>query len=448
MPIGVPFLNGQRELSIVLAEPVVLLRGLPSDPSTQVLRGEVELLLSKPMTASLVIVNLSGKSQILWPERLGGRNKMFYEKTVFDQSIILESKPEEQQLMIPGLYRWNFEFLIPNKIVETIEDDTAQVNYYITATVQRPGLHIPNLKCRKNILLLRTLSCSDDSLTSHALPSPSIISERKTDICDATFYIEKSIVSSGTQFPISIVLSPRTKHVFLESIDITLTEKRVYQIPEYGAIRAELHDYKLQLLSVSNMADIEQMEQAMIPPSDISLKQLRQALTAKNAHITLDSTPFQYRFIFTLPNCQSVNHTTYSKEINFLHHLKIVVTLSTIMPDKSSSANPVRKRCHIQLETPMTILDCRLKEDYSILPTYHQSMADVSIQEEEEDILLKKRDGFFHCPCYIDYKKTRKKGSGKEWNLIQQNNGIVSPDSDAQFGLSPPPPYNAIDNKH
>ncbi|KAI8084370.1 uncharacterized protein B0P05DRAFT_535293, partial [Gilbertella persicaria] len=324
MPIAVPFFTGYKQFSIELAEPVVLLRGPPTDPTTHVLRGEVELVLTKPMSASQVLVKLVGNSNMLWPEGLGARgSKVYHEKTILEQNIILDSRPEDNPMLPAGLHRWPFEFLIPSSMVETIEDEMAQVYYYVSATVQRPGIGTPNLRCRRNILLLRTLSWSEDVIASHALPTTSIVAERKTDACDATFYIEKSIVSSGTQFPISIVLTTQMKNVSLESIHITLTEKRTYQVPEYNARRAELHDFKLQLASVNNMADSDQMRQVMMSASDLPLHQIRQLLAAKNAHIPLGTTPFQYRFLFTLPNCLTLNHTTYFKEMNFLHYLKI-----------------------------------------------------------------------------------------------------------------------------
>ncbi|KAI9468883.1 MAG: hypothetical protein EXX96DRAFT_512533 [Benjaminiella poitrasii] len=440
MPIAVPFLTGSRQLSIELAEPVVLLRGPPSDPTTHVLRGEVELMLSKPMSATQVIVKLMGKSNMLWPEGLGPRGaKVYHEKTVLEQNIILDCRPEDDQMLPAGLNRWPFEFLIPNRMVETIEDEMAQLYYYVSAVVQRPGMGIPNLRCRRNILLLRTLSWSDNVLASNSLPTTSIVAERKTDACDATIYIEKSIVSSGTQFPISIVLTTQMKNVSLESMSITLTERRVYEVPEYNARRAELHDFKLQLSTISNMADTEQMSQVMMPSSDIPIQQIRKALSAKNAHIPLGSNPFQYKFVFTLPNCLTLNHTTYYREMNFLHHLKIDLELSLVK---------AIKRTHIHLETPITILDCRLKEDFSTLPTYQESMTDTLVDEDDEDDIIKKRAGFFICPCYVDYKKKSKKLSGRELLMIRQNNNYEARPSSSRssstecLSLPPPPPYD------
>jgi hypothetical protein len=433
MPIAVPFLTGHKQLSIELAEPVVLLRGPPTDPTTQVLRGEVHLFLSKPMTAQQTVVKLVGKSKMSWPEGLGTRGtKVYHEKVILEQSVTLDTRSVDQPTLPAGLNRWPFEFLIPNKVVETIEDDLATVQYYIVAVVKRSGLGAMNLniKTRRNILLLRTLSGSEHSMASNSLPATSIVVERQTDFGDATIYIEKSIASSGTQFPISIVLTAQKKNLHVEAISVMLVEKRVYRVPEYNARRAELHDFKLHLASVSSMADSEQMKQAMVPSSDISLSQIRRVITTKNAHIPLGDTPFQYKFVFTLPNCLTLNHTTWYKEMNFLHHLKLDIEIST---------GTAKERKHIYLETPITILDCRLKEDFTTLPTYQQSLSDTTVDAQDELDLLNKRDGYFICPCYVDYKKKSKDKSGKEV-IRQQNASSSSPDL-------PPPDYATLDSK-
>lgn len=450
MPIAVPFFTGSKQLSIELAEPVVLLRGLPSDPTTHVLRGEVELLLSRPMATCQVLVQLVGKSNMLWPDGLGQRGtKVYNEKTILDQNLILTMN--ENQVLPAGINRWPFEFLISNKLVETIEDEMAQVYYYIAATVQRPGISTPNLRSRRDILLLRTLAPSDASLTSYALPTTSIMAERKTDACDATIHIEKSIASSGTQFPISIVLSTQLKNIQLESINIVLTEKRLYYVPEYNARRVELYDYKLQLNSIIDIADSQHMKEAMIPTSDIPPHQLRRAITAKNAAVPLGVTPFQYKFIFTLPNCLSLNHTTYCKEMSFSHNLKIDIELSVpstgIRPPSPNGtcSNEILKtieRTTIHLETPITILDCRLKEDYTTLPTYQESMSDTAVNDHDTDELSKKRTGFFICPCYVDYKKTSSKFIRKDRMMMRQNSAEFSHTNESSDStLPPPPPY-------
>lgn len=353
---------------------------------------------------------------------------MYHEKTIHEQNLILQSWPDNstEKVLAAGLHRWPFEFLLTNRMVETIEDEMAKVFYYLSATVHRPGMGVVNLRTRRDILVLRTLTWSDNALTTHALPITSITAERRLDCCDATICIEKSIMSSGTQFPISITLAPNVKGVHLECISVILTEQRVYRLPEYGAKRSEMIDFRLKLSSVASLADPHEICEGLVPASDVPLPQLRRALTAKNAHIPLVANPFQYRFILDLPNCIVLNHTSTFDEIDFRHYLKVRIELT--VPNQP-------ERSVIHLETPITILDCRLKEDYATLPTYEEALSDPAIEHEDEDA---KPSGFFACPCYLEYKKKRRCGR-EEWMKIRQRNMVDA--------VPPPPPYELFDEK-
>ncbi|KAG0174835.1 hypothetical protein DFQ28_007333 [Apophysomyces sp. BC1034] len=400
----VPFFSS-RQLAIELTEPVVILRGHPSDPTTDLLRGEVELVLNKPTVTSSIQIKLVGKSRMLWPEGIGARGtKLYHEKTIHEQTLLLQ--PSETTLPA-GLHRWSFEFLLSNRLAETIEDEMAKVFYYVTATVHRVGTY--KLRCQRNILVLRTLTWSD--FTSQSLRSPSIIMDRRLNGCDANICIESSIASSGTQFPIALTLLPHAKHVQLEAFSAVLTERRVYRLPEYNARRAEMYDFKLPLTTATDL-----LEPTFA--TEIPFDHLRKAVNTKVAHIPIQ-TVFQHRLVFTLPGCINLNHTTTFKEIDIRHYLKLNIEISAPSDDNN------RARQQITIETPITILDCRLKDDYSTLPTYEEALMDPTLDHEDE-----KPTGFFICPCYLEYRKKRRPCSRQEWLTIRQH--LHSP---------PPPPY-------
>ncbi|KAF7731516.1 hypothetical protein EC973_009280 [Apophysomyces ossiformis] len=402
----VPFFSS-RQLSIELTEPVVILRGHPSDPATDLLRGEVELVLNKSTVTSSIAIKLVGKSRMLWPEGIGPRGtKLYHEKTIHEQTLLLQ--PTETTLAA-GLHRWSFEFLLSNKLAETIEDEMAKVFYYVSATVHRAGSY--KLRCRRNILVLRTLTWSD--LTSQSLRSPSIVMDRRLNGCDANICIESSVISSGTQFPIALTLLPHAKHVQLEAFSAVLTERRVYRLPEYGARRAEMCDFKLPLTAATDL--LEPTFATEIPFDDV-----RRAVTTKVAHIPIHSV-FQHRLVFTLPGCINLNHTTTFKEIDIRHYLRLTIEISSLAEDND------RVRHQMSVETPITILDCRLKDDYSTLPTYEEALTDPTLDQEDE-----KPTGFFICPCYLEYQKKRR--------------SYVRQESLAALHLHnpPPPPYEHL----
>jgi hypothetical protein len=380
---------------------------------------------------------------------IGARGtKLYHEKIIHEQNIILQSFPENPKLegiLAPGVHRWPFQFLLSNQLIETIEDEMAKVFYYVSATIHRVGMGATKLRSRRDILLLRTPTWSDNALTANSLPTTSITSDRKMEVCDATICIEKSHASSGTQLPISISLSPNIKHVFIESISVILTEKRVYRLPEFQARRVELHDFKVPLSSVSCMIDPDLTTHGLI--SQLSLKEMRRALGVKNAHIPLDEGPFQHRLIFQIPNCVHLNHSSTFSEIDIRHLLKIHIELTSPAGTNNSSdpASIDVARTHIRLETPITILDCRLKEDYNALPTYEEALLVDPILDDKE-LSESKPTGFFLCPCYLEYKKKRKCGR-QDWMKIRdedQTNNVIHINSDE---TKPPPSYESLDHK-
>ncbi|KAI9027484.1 hypothetical protein CLU79DRAFT_811675 [Phycomyces nitens] len=422
MPVSVPFFMN-RQLSIALAEPVVILRGNPRDPVTNVLRGEVELVLTKPTPVSTITIQFVGQSRMLWPEGsrhfigIGSRGmKLMHEKKIYEQELVLMSAQDDQnkQVLGVGLHRWPFEFLLPNNLVDTIEDETAKTNYSLQVLAIRPNAH--KLRCRRNVLVLRTMTSSDAALESHSLQSLSTTTTRHMDLCDVSLCIETSVASSGTPFPISLVINPNTKQVHLESFSVILTERRVYRLPEYDARRTEENDFKVKLGTASSMIDPSLALEA------VSLDQLRRAVSTKNAHIEIGANSFQYRFMFTLPNCVDVNHSTDFYEILIRHRLRIQIELK-------NGDGDLRQ---VYLEVPITILDCRLKEDYSILPTYEEALLNPVYDEGE------KPGGFFVCPCYLDYQKKRRVNAKQEWIAFRNS----SQKHNHNHAHPPPPAYD------
>ncbi|KAI8336756.1 hypothetical protein BC941DRAFT_428005 [Chlamydoabsidia padenii] len=480
MPVQVPFFSGHK-LSINLAEDTVILRGLTNDDGTFVLRGEVELVVTKPINVTSIVIKLVGKSFTLWTEGIGsGRNtKYSYEKKIHEQELVLQnwattstpitsrsgsassfkpikgnkedtsgttssnsnsnSKANNSGTLTAGLHRWPFEFFLSNKLVETIEDETGKVFYYLSAIIHRPSGIQTKIKCRRNVLVLRTPHWSDNALTANSLPSTSIISDRHHPACDATICIEKSMASSGTQFPINITLAPNMKNVFLESISVLLSERRIYRLPEFGARRGEMYDFKLRLLSITNLSDMttytpngdddeDQQEQQMTMDQKV-----RRAIYLKNAHIPLTGDPFQFRFVFNLPNCIDLNHSSTFNEIDIRHFLKLAIGIQS--PKGHST---------LRLDTNITVLDCRLKEDYTTLPTYEAALSDLTVDMEDDPTnSIGDLSGFFICPCYLDYKKKRQISSKKEWIMMRHNNH-QSHNQTQSSSTSAPPSYDMI----
>lgn len=328
---------------------------------------------------------------------IGARGtKLYHEKTIHEQNIILST---ETLNLSSGLHKWPFEFLMSNKLVETIEDEFAKVQYHLTASIERTGFGSSKMKSRKDILLLRT-EWSDMALTNNALRDTSVNIERHLKSCDAFICLEKTTASSGTDIAVDLTLSPLIKGVFLESISAVLTERRIYRLPEYQARRHEFTDQDIQLKRTVDISEFA----ATGDSQPVTESDLRRALTSYYAQVPLSGAPFQQRLVFTLPNCIRTNHSTTYSEINIKHWLKLDIVISRPATEEDTHTTEDKQTCfdRIRLDIPMTILDCRLKEDFGTLPTYHAAVMDYKLEDETEV------QGF-QCPCFVAFRKTQKK---------------------------------------
>ncbi|KAG1472363.1 hypothetical protein G6F56_001580 [Rhizopus delemar] len=359
MPVISQFFTGAKQLHIELIEPVVFLRVDAQDPSTHVLRGEVSVLFTKPISSTSVTLKLFGKSSILWPEGIQG-GKSIFEETIHEQELILQ--PESKSVLKAGLYRWPFQFFLSNHLPETIEDDRGKVFYYLIAIMHRGGVTHSPLRARRDLLLLRTPHWSERP--------PDGAQEQHLSECDASIRLEKFACSSGTHLPLELSILPRVKHLTLKSIRVSLTEKRKYTMNQTRRLLS--HDFKIKVVEAKSLFD---------PPQDI-----QPALELENAHISLCDWPVQHRLVLLLPNCDHVNHSSTYSNIHIKHTLKIDIHLH-----KDSDFS-------ICFKAPITLLDCRLRDDYDVLPTYQQALLPAEISEE----------GLI-CPQLSLYKKKKPK---------------------------------------
>ncbi|KAG1403149.1 hypothetical protein G6F60_005231 [Rhizopus arrhizus] len=411
MPAISHLLTGAKQLSIDLTEPVVFLKVDANDPSTHVLRGEVSVVLTKPITATQVTIRFTGKCSMVWPEGVGTKiSKILHEKVIYEEDLILQSFPEQPKsegILNPGLHRWPFQFLLSNQLTETIEDVRGKVFYYMIATIHRVGVATTKLRARRDVLLLRTPDWPNDDNNTHSL----MTSEHHFNIGDTSINVEKTICSSGTEIPISLSILPKVKHVSIESISVIITEKRVYLLPEFKASRVELSDFKVTLSNATSLFD----DPTIVQPS---FKDIQRSLSVKNAHISLNEGPLHHRLVFLLPNCYHLNHSTTYSDISIVHTLKINIELSYAGDT----------RIPIRFETPITILDCRLREDHT-LPTYEEALLYNTVVNEEG-----KPTESFVCPRYLSYKKgkgtQRDRAKPRNETALYHNNSLPPPSYD------------------
>ncbi|CAO3599646.1 unnamed protein product [Absidia cylindrospora] len=401
----------------------IVLRGSPDEDASYVFSSHATLSLSKPEKIVNISVSLVSTSFVYFPEGMGARaSKTTFEKTLSKQTLILL---KEKTAFPAGVHTFPFTFIVPNSLVDTIEDEYGRVRHMVELQVGRTSktsILNPWRISKPVLVLLQDLSQTFD---------------RKLTSADVTTMVDVAAVSPGDLFTIRFTIQPHRKHVQLESIETTVTESRRYSVPSLGAWRTTSDTFPLRYLYATPLID---SSLASFSP----LASTMEALFNNKQVAALDLVDtFAYRITFATPTCKSnIHHTTRFEDILFRHRLDIQLTLSylnddgireyvtsttppslegtpsanashhhqqlitasstTATPDllttttidsgssspsptwqsvlhklrKGKSGNTFDNGRHYEkmaISTPIHVFNCRLKEDYGSLPSYFET---------------------------------------------------------------------------
>ncbi|CEG69684.1 hypothetical protein RMATCC62417_05721 [Rhizopus microsporus] len=551
-------LLSQEKISFDPIKPLIL-RGPPSENASSVFTGTVVLTLSKATKITGMTVTFKSVATTYWPEGIGNRGtRLTHEKILSEESVqVLEARKNEFIKLPAGTHRFPFAFIVPNSIVETIEDVYGRVRHTVDAKVAlyASGLQqiLNSWHVSKPVLVLRAYM-SDSLLTNNSLQDLSRTYEKCLPAADIQLVVERAAFSSGDLFFLRLILEPHRKKVRLEHMELSVTESRRYNVAEARANRTDTEVFTLPFLKSVKL--VEGGEDVTDGEGD-----LRSVFTKNGNAVELTNT-IAYRITFATPTCmRNIHHTTYYKDILFRHHLNITMTISFVDNDtnisrpmlstnsstssfgeetsgstiQQSSAIPntnhismdhsieqqaaqvantlvtpppaafspnthprepiltnttvihhmnnintnpsqqsmwlsklrkptnqkengtqvIRKRETIRLETPITVFDCRLKEDYGRLPSYselnvtsdlsHGDDKNKMLQEiMEQDLMLQcKPDSDEQipssepqpqlCPCYFKFRRQMEMAS--QFQLFSTHNKLE------KIPSIPPPDY-------
>ncbi|KAI9256644.1 hypothetical protein BDA99DRAFT_441864 [Phascolomyces articulosus] len=383
----------QTHLSFDPIKPVIL-RGGPEEDAKSVFSGNVVLSLPKSTRITTVTVTLKCLATTYWPEGIGIRGtRLTSEKILSEESV-----------------------------VESIEDMYGRVRHTVEAKVTRPGIQLLNSwTVTKNVLILRTYM-SNSLLTNNSVQDLSRTLEKRIAAADIQVVIEQAAFSPGEAFSIRTVVQPQRKHVRIESMDLVVSELYRYLEIEMRAQRNGHEKFPFEFRASTSLE--------MPDDTTDSIQSLFDKHNGTKS-IKLDGT-FAHRLTFATPTChQNIHHTTtHYKEIQFRHYLTVSMTISS--PDdggtttppllessssstlSSASSSPLstpsahtadmpmmldaatagigaagwhnvlsrfrvsrnksreKNRVYdtIVFEVPISVFDCRLKEDFGRLPSY------------------------------------------------------------------------------
>ncbi|CDH53796.1 hypothetical protein RO3G_04152 [Lichtheimia corymbifera JMRC:FSU:9682] len=394
----------QSNLSFDPLKPIIL-RGPPTEESKTVLSGNVVLTLSKSTKISNIAVTFKCTATTYWPEGIGVRGtRLTSEKVLSEETLVLMN---ETKYLSEGVHRLPFGFLVPNSVVESIDDVYGRVRHTIEARASRPGISLLNSwHSSKTVLVLRTYM-SNSLLTNNTVQDLSRTLEKRIGPADIQVIIEQAAFSAGEAFHIRSIIQPQMKHVRLEHMDVVVTEHYRYLELEMRAQRNGHERFPFQFRASTSLLD----------ESTDTTDQVQPIFSSSKGKLLIGDT-FAHRLTFATPTChQNIHHTsTHYREIQFRHYITIKLTLSFPNEGDICSMHPLapedimegplehhtpaihdaagsgswqhvlskfkvsrdkskdKRRIYdtIVFDVPITVFDCRLKEDFGRLPSYFE----------------------------------------------------------------------------
>ncbi|KAI8967445.1 hypothetical protein BDF20DRAFT_901110 [Mycotypha africana] len=318
-------LLSQERLSFDPIKPLIL-RGPPSENASSVFTGNVVLSLAKTTKVNSITVTFKSTATTYWPEGIGARGtRLTHEKVLSEETVqILKTNKDEYIKLPSGVHRFPFAFIVPNSIVETIEDVYGRVRHTVDARVIGPGIQLlNNWHISKPVLVLRAYM-SDSLLTNNSLQDLSRTYEKHLPAADIQLVVERAAFSSGDLFHLKLIVQPQRKRVRLDHVELTVTENRRYHVSEVRANRTDSEQFTLPYLASVKLAEGGEIA---IPGTE---GDLRSVFSKHGRGVDLTDT-IAYRITFATPTCmRNIHHTTYFKDILFKHHLNITLTISFV----------------------------------------------------------------------------------------------------------------------
>lgn len=321
----------------------IILSGPSSEEGSVVFSGNVVLSLGKNTKVSKISVTLKSTQITYWPEGIGARGtRLSHEKCLNEDTMnVFQADCEKKgYIQLPaGIHRFMFTFVIPNSIVETVEDVYGRVKHTVEARVTSPGISLLNSwHISKPVLVLRTY-LSNALLTNNSIQDLSRTFEKHLPGFDLHMVVEQAAFSSGDLFHVRCVIQPQVKQLRLEHMELFVVENRRYAVPEMRALRTDQERFDLSFLSAGRLEENANGGESSTSTPDINSDWSAVFSKSNNHAIDIHDTA-SYRLTFATPTCvRNFHHSTTNKDVLFRHHLSIHCIISYPDPAPSTSSS-------------------------------------------------------------------------------------------------------------
>lgn len=307
-----------------------------------------------------------------------------------------------------GTYTFPVSFEIPSHMPTSLECDGGSVKWKLVAKVRRPGVFTSKLTATREVQVVSIPAESDVDITGDIL-----IEKPWDDQLQYLFHISRKVLTIGSSFNVEMSFMPLAK-IQMYKIAVDLEERVDSYVSGMNMTRTVTNSHNLLLL------ECDDETKPVLPLSQDDPHAFEQSPLATLRHHGsrsdvvsqfLGPGPWPIRVNLHLPaDCNVLHPTSRSREsaIHVTHALRFTMRLTRGDVPLDPRTNK-RKLFEVVVRTPVHVLSCYARAEYSALPRYSETLDESAMQASQTP----------ECPCVAERARRAREGNTPRFaNLI------------------------------
>lgn len=295
-----------------------------------------------------------------------------------------------------GTYTFPISFEIPSHMPPSLECDGGSVTWKLVAKVRRPGVFTSNLTTTRDVHVVSVPADTDVETTGNIL-----IERPWDDQLQYLFKVSGKVFPIGASFNVKMMLMPLAKiRLYKLAVDI---EERVDSYVG-GMNMTRTVTSAIPLLNLQNddetkpLLPLSSSDPLAFENSPFASLRPWGARASEVVSDLLGPGPWPVRVVLRLPaDCGLLHPTSRSRDssIHITHALRFTMRLARGDDAAMDTRTNKRKLFDVVVRSPVHILSCYARAEYTALPRYSETLDDSAMLTPPA----------FSCPCAAERKR-------------------------------------------
>ncbi|KAH9062207.1 hypothetical protein EDB87DRAFT_1559472 [Lactarius vividus] len=300
-----------------------------------------------------------------------------------------------------GTYTFPISFEIPSHMPTSLDCDGGSIKWKLVAKARRPGVFTSKLSATREVQVVSIPAESDVETTGDVL-----IERPWDDQLQYFFHISGKVFNVGSSFNVKMSLMPLAK-IQMYKLAVDLEERIDSYVSGMNMTRTVTNVHKLLNLQCSDeskpLLPLSQDDPLAYEKSPLATLRRRGDPSTVVSQF-LGPGPWPINANLHLPaDCNVLHPTSRSREstIHVSHVLRFTMRLTRGDGPPVDPRTQKRRLFEVVVRTPVHILSCYAREEYTTLPRYSETLDESAMQASATPA----------CPCAAERKRRAREGN-------------------------------------